>query len=175
MPRARFKENPIISFDFALILDIFAALAEKTENQFFTAFCESYTLIKKKIKFSSYIRKYKEMEQLHRHIWWLTASSYTVWLYKCSTLYFLIYEENLIYFFISVYIKKIIGRVHFGLIGLVFYTNVPQTGFFLRILNCRCRQVFNATIFMWYLYINKEQKNVLESSATTGKMTQNFE
>jgi hypothetical protein len=68
VPRARFKENPIFSFDFALILDIFAAVADKTENQFFTAFCESYTLIKNKIKLSSYKRKYKEMEQLRSHI-----------------------------------------------------------------------------------------------------------
>ncbi len=40
------------------------------------------TLIKKKIKFSSYIRKFR-MEQLQSHIW-LTASSYTVWWNICA-------------------------------------------------------------------------------------------
>jgi hypothetical protein len=68
VPRARFKKNPIFSFDFALILDILAALADKTEKQFFTAFCESYTLIKKKRKLSSYIGKFR-MEQLQSHKW----------------------------------------------------------------------------------------------------------
>ena len=73
------------------------------------------SLIKKKIKFSSYIRKFR-MEQLQSHIW-LTASSYIgkyllissyigkpfiIYDCNCSTLNFLIYEENLIFFFISV-------------------------------------------------------------------------
>ncbi len=48
------------------------------------------------------------MEQLQSHVW-LTASSFmgkylrisSVWLFNCSTLNFLIYEENLIFFFIS--------------------------------------------------------------------------
>ncbi len=78
------------------------------------------TLIKKKIKFSSYIRIFR-VEQLQRHIYtvWLTASSYmgkylrissyirkpflpNIWLCNCSTQNFPIYKENLIFFFISV-------------------------------------------------------------------------
>ncbi len=39
-------------------------------------------LIKKKIKFSSYIRKFR-VEQLQSHIW-LTASSYCIWGNKCA-------------------------------------------------------------------------------------------
>jgi hypothetical protein len=46
-----------------------------------------FTLIKKKIKISSYIRKFR-MEQLQSPLH--------------STLNFLIYEENFIFFFISV-------------------------------------------------------------------------
>ena len=77
------------------------------------------TLIKKKIKLSSYIRKFR-MEQLQSHIQ-LTASSYMVKYLRmssyirtpflvydfataCSTLNFLIYEENLIFFLISVWL-----------------------------------------------------------------------
>jgi hypothetical protein len=75
-----------------------------------------YTLIKKKIKFSSYIRKFR-VEQLQSHIW-LTASSYMGKYLRISSyirkpfliydfapaplLNFLIYEENFIFFFISV-------------------------------------------------------------------------
>jgi hypothetical protein len=76
------------------------------------------TLIKNKIKFSSYIRKFR-IEQLQGHIW-LTASScmgkyFRISSYirkpfliydfatNCSILNFLIYEENLILFFISVH------------------------------------------------------------------------
>ncbi len=71
------------------------------------------TLIKKKIKFSSYIRKFR-MEQLQSHIW-LTASSYMgkylrissyirkpFLIYDFETAPLWIYEENLISFFISV-------------------------------------------------------------------------
>ncbi len=59
------------------------------------------------------------MEPLQSPIW-ITASSYMgkywristyirsalphIWLFKCSTLNFLIYEENLIFFFLSVYL-----------------------------------------------------------------------
>ncbi len=67
---------------------------------------------KKKRKFSSYIRKFR-VDQLQSHIW-LTASSYMgkylrissyirkpFLIYDCSTMNFPIYEENLIFFFIS--------------------------------------------------------------------------
>jgi hypothetical protein len=64
--------------------------------------CNNPTLIKKKIKFSSYVRKFR-MEQLQSHIR-LTASSsirepFRIRLCNCSTLNFLIYEENLMFFF----------------------------------------------------------------------------
>ena len=75
------------------------------------------TLIKKKIEFFSYMRKFRR-EQLQSHVWgrlsniWGNAQifshkfggrySYTVWLCNCSLLNFLIYEENFILFFISV-------------------------------------------------------------------------
>ena len=72
---------------------------------------------KKKIKFSSYIGKFR-MELLQSHIW-LTASSYMgkyfcispymrkealphICLCNYSTLIFLIYEENFLFFVISV-------------------------------------------------------------------------
>jgi hypothetical protein len=67
------------------------------------------TLIKKKIKFSSYIRKFR-VEQLQSHIW-LTASSY-IGKYLPISSYFanaplwislIQYEENVIFFFISAY------------------------------------------------------------------------
>ncbi len=74
-----------------------------TDPQHCSLACPS--LIKKIIKFSSNIRKFR-MEQLQSHIW-LTASSYmgkylsissyirkpflTIWLCNCSTLNFLIY------------------------------------------------------------------------------------
>ncbi len=71
------------------------------------------TLIKKEMEFSTYIRKFR-MEQLQSHIW-PTASSYmgkylriSSYIRKffliydfataCSTLNFLSYEENLIFF-----------------------------------------------------------------------------
>ncbi len=77
---------------------------------------------KKENQISSYIRKFR-MKQLQSHIW-LTASSYmgkylrilhilessssyTVWLCNCYTLNFLIDEENLIFFFISVMYSSI--------------------------------------------------------------------
>ncbi len=83
------------------------------------------TLIKKKIKFSSYIRK-SRVEQLQSHIW-LTASSYMgkyfpissyikkplliyVWLCNCSTLNFPINEENFIFFFISARLHRLEDR-----------------------------------------------------------------
>ncbi len=74
------------------------------------------TLIKKRIKFFSYVGKFR-MEQLQSHIWgrasniWGNALKYLpkyeeavshIWLCNCSTLNFLIYEENFILFFISV-------------------------------------------------------------------------
>ncbi len=74
------------------------------------------TLIKKKIEFSSYIRKFRR--ELLQSLIWLTASSNMtkylrissylealphIWLCNRSRLNFLIYEENLIFFFISVY------------------------------------------------------------------------
>jgi hypothetical protein len=93
---------------------------------FFVTSCSWYcgfsgdktALIKKKIKFSSYIRKFS-MEQLQSHIW-LTASSYMgkclcissyirkpfhicIWLCNFSILIFLIFEEKFLFFFISVY------------------------------------------------------------------------
>ncbi len=71
------------------------------------------------------------MEQLQSHIW-LTASSYMgkslrissyirkpflihIWLCNCSTLNFLIYEENLIFFFISVSSIKYLQISDWGL------------------------------------------------------------
>ncbi len=81
-------------------------------------------LIKKKIKFSLYIRKFR-VKQLQSHIW-LTASSYMgkyllissynrkpfpIWHCNCSTLNFLIYEENLIFFFISAKLNCIIAII----------------------------------------------------------------
>ncbi len=73
--------------------------------------CIHTTLIKKKIKFSSYKRKCR-MEQLQSHIW-LTASTY-IWKYLRISSYirtpfliyefpYTVYEENLIFFFLSVY------------------------------------------------------------------------
>ncbi len=66
------------------------------------------TLIKKKIKFSSFIRKFVYEEglpnvwgnaQIFPHIWGAVSH---IWLCNCSILNFLIIEENLILFFISV-------------------------------------------------------------------------
>ncbi len=82
---------------------------------FFRTVHEGKTLIKKRIKFSSYIRKFR-VEQLQSHIW-LTASSYigkylpiSSYIRKPFLIYDFvtaplwispIYEENLIFFFIS--------------------------------------------------------------------------
>ncbi len=70
------------------------------------------TLLKKKIKLSSYIWKFR-MEQLQSYIWgglpniWGNAQIFEeavsyIWLFICSVLNFLTYEENFI-FFLSVY------------------------------------------------------------------------
>jgi uncharacterized protein YjbI with pentapeptide repeats len=82
------------------------------------------TLIKKKIKFSSYIRIFR-VEQLQRHIFMtngllIYGEIFThfliykealpnIWLCNCSTQNFPIYEENLIFFFISV-LRPDVGR-----------------------------------------------------------------
>jgi hypothetical protein len=69
------------------------------------------TLIKKKIKFSSYIRKFR-VEQLQSHIWGFMRICANISLYMrrplviynfaiCNCSILLIYEENLIFFFIS--------------------------------------------------------------------------
>ncbi len=74
------------------------------------------TLIKRKIKFSTHIRKFRR-ERLQSHLW-LMASSYKtkylrifsyirkpfliLWLRNRSYLNFLKYEENFLFFFISV-------------------------------------------------------------------------
>ncbi len=73
----------------------------------------TYALIKKKIKFSSYIRKFR-VEQLQSHIcMWKGILIYEEMrkyfpymrrpfvIYDCSVLNFLVYEENLIFFFVS--------------------------------------------------------------------------
>ncbi len=68
----------------------------------------SATLIKKKIKFSSYIRKFR-VEQLQSHVW-LTASSY-MGKYFCISSYirkpFLIYDFATAPLWISPYMRKI--------------------------------------------------------------------
>ncbi len=81
----------------------------------------SNALIKKKIKFSSYIRKYR-VEQLQSHIWGFIQEGLLnivyeemrkyfpvyeeavshIWLCNCSILNFPTYEKNLTFFFISV-------------------------------------------------------------------------
>ncbi len=87
----------------------------------------TYALIKKKIKFSSYIRKFR-MGQLQNDIW-KTASSYMgkylrissyirkpflMWLCNCSTLNFLIYEENFISFLsVSMQVYKHVLKISF--------------------------------------------------------------
>jgi hypothetical protein len=55
-----------------------------------------YTLLKKKIKFSSYIREFR-MEQLQSHIW-----------QRPPLIRGLIYEKNFIFFFISVSLLSLI-------------------------------------------------------------------
>ncbi len=65
-------------------------------------------LIKKKIKFSSYIRKFR-MEQLQSHLW-LTASSYMGKYLRISSYIrkpFLIYDFATAPFWISLYMRKI--------------------------------------------------------------------
>ncbi len=65
------------------------------------------TLMKKKIKFSSYIRKFR-MEQLQSHIW-LTASSYMVKYLRISSYIrkpFLIYDFATAPLWISLYMRK---------------------------------------------------------------------
>ncbi len=67
-----------------------------------------HTLIKKKIKFSSYIRKLG-MEQLQSHIW-LTASSYMgkyLRISSCIRKPFLIYDFATAHLWISLYTRKI--------------------------------------------------------------------
>ncbi len=67
------------------------------------------TLIKKKIKFSSYIRKFR-MEQLHSHMW-LTASSYMGKNLRISSYIrkpFLIYDFATASLWISLYMRKIL-------------------------------------------------------------------
>ncbi len=96
---------------------IFLSVMLARERYLAVCYPNHHTLIKKKIKFSSYIRKFR-MEQLQSHIW-LTASSYMgkylrvssyirkalphILLCNCSTEFpYTVYEENLIFFFISV-------------------------------------------------------------------------
>ncbi len=76
----------------------------------YSFFCLCSTLIKKKIKFSSYIRK-SRMEQLQSHIW-LTApqSSYVVKYMRISSYIrksFLIYDFETGPLWISLYVRKI--------------------------------------------------------------------
>ncbi len=67
------------------------------------------TLIKKKIKFSSYIRKFRR-EQLRSHIW-LTAASFMGKYFRISSYIrkpFLIYDFGTAPLWISLYMKKIL-------------------------------------------------------------------
>ncbi len=80
-------------------------------------YCTVCTLIKKKIKFSSYIRKFEwssckviyeeglphiwDNAQIFPHTVYEEAVSH-IWLCNCSTLNFLIYEGNFVFFVISV-------------------------------------------------------------------------
>jgi hypothetical protein len=83
-----------------------------------------YALINKKIKFSSYTRKFR-VEQLQSHIYlrkgfliyeemrkyfpiFEEAAVSHIWLCYCSIRNFLIYEENLIFFFISAMTPKLL-------------------------------------------------------------------
>ncbi len=70
--------------------------------------CFVRALMKKKIKFSSYIRKFR-MEQLQSHIW-LTASSYMVKYLRISSYIrkpFFMYDLATAPFWISLYMRKI--------------------------------------------------------------------
>jgi hypothetical protein len=88
-----------------------------TDSGRYHLFTNLATLIKKKFKFSLNIKKFR-VEKLQSHIWgrlpntvyegmckyfpiYEEAVSH-IWLCNCSTLNFLIYEENIIFFFISV-------------------------------------------------------------------------
>ncbi len=76
-------------------------------NHIFTWPCQP-SLIKKKIKFSSHIRKFR-MEQLQSHIW-LTATSYVGKYLRISSYIwkpFLIYDFATISLWISLYMRKI--------------------------------------------------------------------
>ncbi len=69
-------------------------------------FCSPCTLIKKKIKFSSYIRKFR-MERLQSHIW-LTASSYMgkpflLYDFITAPLWISLYMRQIFFSFLSVY------------------------------------------------------------------------
>ncbi len=70
-----------------------------------TFICRS-TLIKKKIKFSSYEsymrRGFLMYEEMPKYFPIYEEAVSHIWLCNCSTLNFIIYEENLIFFFISV-------------------------------------------------------------------------
>ncbi len=69
----------------------------------------TYTLIKKKIKFSSYIGKFR-VEQLQSHIW-LMASSYIGKYFRISSYIrkpFLIYDFATAPLWISLYMRKIL-------------------------------------------------------------------
>jgi hypothetical protein len=78
-----------------------------TENECNHLICNA--LIKKKIKFSSYIRKFR-VEQLQSHIW-LTASSYMGKYLRISSYIrkpFRIYDFATAPFWISLYMRKIL-------------------------------------------------------------------
>jgi hypothetical protein len=70
--------------------------------------CIVYTDKKKKIKFSSYIRKFRR-ERLHSHIWLRASSNMTK--YLCISLYirkpFLLYDFSTASVWISLYMRKI--------------------------------------------------------------------
>ncbi len=98
-------------------------------------FCTSTytTLIKKKIKLSSYIRKFR-VEQLQSHIW-LTASSYIGKYLRISSYIrkpFLIYDFATAPLWISLYMRKIL----FSLYQILF-------SFFYQ---CRVRMALKCTV-----------------------------
>ncbi len=68
----------------------------------------AYALIKKKITFSSYCMReiqsgaFAKYEEMGKYFPIYEEAVSHIWLCNCSTLNFLIYEENLIFFFISV-------------------------------------------------------------------------
>ncbi len=77
-------------------------------NEFGYRFYERPTLIKKKIKFSSYIRKFR-VEQLQSHIWWRDSQ----YMRKCANISpymrrpLVIYDFATAPFWISLYMRKI--------------------------------------------------------------------